>query len=147
MSERIESGACFCGAIAAELRGEPFWIAYDHDDDCRRALGSAFAVWVGYRPDQLRFTRGEPKSFSKTPGVVRSFCGDCGTSISYRDDGLADEIYLAIGFLDHPERFEPEAHAFWREKLPWLAFDDDLPRLDGYSRKRTAALGDPRDRD
>jgi hypothetical protein len=41
----------------------------------------------------------------------------------------------------------PQAHAFWREKLPWVAFDDGLPRLDGYSRVRAATVGDPRDRD
>ena len=29
MSERVETGACFCGAIAAEMHGEPFWIAVD----------------------------------------------------------------------------------------------------------------------
>ena len=84
MTARVESGACFCGAIAAELRGEPFWICYDHDDDCRRALGSPLTIWVGYRPDQVRFTRGSPRSFSKTAGVVRTFCPDCGTSSSLR---------------------------------------------------------------
>lgn len=99
MSERRETGACFCGAIAAEMTGEPFWICYDHDDDCRRAIGSPLTVWVGYRPAQVRFTRGTPKTFSRTRGVVRSFCGDCGSAIDYRDEGTPDELYLAIGFL------------------------------------------------
>ena len=105
MTERVETGACFCGAIAAELRGDPFWICYDHDDDCRRAVGGPLNVWVGYRPDEFRLTRGAPKSFSKTKGVVRTFCPDCGTSIAYRDEGLDNELYVSIGFLDHPERF------------------------------------------
>jgi Glutathione-dependent formaldehyde-activating enzyme len=83
MTEKVETGACFCGAIAAELHGDPFWICYDHDDDCRRAVGSPLSVWVGYRPDQFRLIRGAPKSFSKTKGVVRTFCPDCGTSIAH----------------------------------------------------------------
>ena len=136
MPERIETGACFCGAIAAELRGEPFWVAYDHDDDCRRALGSPMTVWVGYRPDQVRFTRGTPKTFSRTPGIVRTFCADCGTSIGYSDDRLPDEIHLSIGFLDRPERFRPQVHAFWHLKLPWIDLADDLPRMTGTSRAR-----------
>ena len=41
MHDRLEHGVCFCGAITAELRGEPFWICFDHDDDCRRATGGA----------------------------------------------------------------------------------------------------------
>ncbi|RUW29656.1 GFA family protein, partial [Mesorhizobium sp. M1A.F.Ca.IN.020.06.1.1] len=33
MEGRIETGACFCGAIAAEMQGDPFWTCFDHDDD------------------------------------------------------------------------------------------------------------------
>jgi len=146
MSGRIETGACFCGAIAAEIHGEPFWVCYDHDDDCRRAIGSPLNIWVGYRPNQFRLIRGTPKSFSRTKGVFRTFCSECGTSISYLDDGLSDELYLTIGFLDSPERFEPQAHAYWRMKLPWVDFADNLPRVDGYSRGRDPVFGDPIDR-
>jgi hypothetical protein len=88
MNSRVESGSCFCGAITAEFDGEPFWIGYDHDDDCRKAIGSPLTVWVGYRPNQFRLTRGAPKAFSKTRGVTRTFCSDCGTSIGYLDAGL-----------------------------------------------------------
>ncbi|HEX6011661.1 MAG TPA: GFA family protein, partial [Geminicoccaceae bacterium] len=105
MESRLETGSCFCGAVAAEMHGEPFWICYDHDDDCRRAVGSPINLWVGYRKDQFRLTRGKPKGFSKTKGVVRTFCPECGTSISYLDEGLGDELYVTIGFLDRPEGF------------------------------------------
>jgi hypothetical protein len=146
MSGAVETGACFCGAIAAEMRGEPFWICYDRDDDCRRAIGSPLTIWVGYRPDQFRLTRGRPKSFSKTKGIVRTLCASCGTSISYMDEGLSDELYVTIGFLDNPERFQPQEHAYWRLRLPWLDFADDLPCTDGYSRQRDPTFGDPKDR-
>jgi hypothetical protein len=145
-SVRVETGACFCGDIAAEMHGEPFWVVSDHDADCRRAIGGPLMLWVGYRPAQVRFSRGTPRTFSKTPGVTRSFCGRCGTSIGYVDDGLADEHYLAIGFFDHPERFTPQAHGYWQERLPWVAFADDLPRQSGYTRGRDAAFGTPADR-
>ncbi|SFU21312.1 GFA family protein [Mesorhizobium sp. YR577] len=145
-SARVETGACFCGAIAAEMQGEPFWICTDHDDDCRRAIGSPLTMWVGYRPRQFKLTRGKMKTFSKTTGVTRSFCGNCGTSIGYRDGGIDDEFYLTIGFFDHPERFQPEAHAYWKLRLPWVEFADRLPRIDDYSRQRDPELGNPRDR-
>jgi hypothetical protein len=146
MDNRIETGACFCGAIAAEMRGEPFWICYDHDDDCRRALGGALTVWVGYRPTEFRLIRGAPKSFSKTKGVVRTFCGNCGTSIGYSDEGLADEFYVAIGFLDSPERFKPQAHAYWKMKLPWVSVADDLPKTAACTRQREPDFGYPSER-
>jgi hypothetical protein len=103
------------------------WICYDHDADCRRATGSALVVWVGYRPEQFRVVQGNPRSFSKTRGVVRTFCSDCGTSINYLDEGIPNELYIALGFLEHPECFRPEAHAYWREKLPWIEFAEGCP--------------------
>jgi hypothetical protein len=146
MSTRIETGTCFCGAIAAEMRGEPFWICYDHDDDCRRAIGSPLTIWIGYRPSEFHLTQGVLKSFSKTKGITRTFCAECGTSIGYFDEGLGDELYLTIGFFNNPERFHPQAHAYWRMKLPWVNIGDNLPHMDGYSRRRDPALGNPVDR-
>jgi hypothetical protein len=104
MPPRRETGSCFCGAIGAEFSGEPFWINYDHDDDCRKALGSPLTIWIGYEAGQVRFTRGSPRIFSRTPGVERSFCATCGSSIGYSDTGLADELWVTIGFMDAPER-------------------------------------------
>jgi hypothetical protein len=143
---RIETGSCFCGSISAEMHGDPFWICSDHDDDCRKAIGSPLTVWVGYRPAQFRLLTGAPKKFSRTRGVLRTFCADCGTSIAYLDQGLPEELYLTIGFFDHPERFAPQAHAYWDMKLPWVEFRDDLPRVGTYSRRRDPALGNPADR-
>lgn len=143
---RHETGTCFCGGIAAVMDGEPFWICYDHDDDCRRAIGSPLTVWVGYRPGQFRLLRGTPKAFSRTPGVSRTFCPDCGSSIGYSDEGLPDEFYVTIGFFDRPEGFQPQAHAYWDMRLPWVEFGDSLPRIDRYSRTRDLKFGNPRDR-
>lgn len=139
----VATGSCFCGAVRAEMISDPFWICFDHDDDCRRAIGTPLTVWVGYRPGQVKFITGQPKSFSKTKGIVRSFCADCGTSISYMDEALNDELYVTIGFLDDPARFEPQAHAYWQMKLPWLHVDDNLPKFDEYSRSRGSRVGDP----
>ena len=142
----METGACFCGAVAAEMRGEPFWICFDHDDDCRRALGSPLAIWVGYRPDQFRLNSRDAEvvleNQRRGPNVL--------PRVRHLDQlfgpRLADELYLTIGFFDRPERFAPQAHAYWRMRLPWLDFADDLPRVDGYSRDRDPDFGDPADR-
>ena len=83
---------------------------------------------------------------SETVGVVRTFCPQCGTTIGYTDQGAKDELYLNIGFMDNPERFPPQAHAYWRLKLPWIEFSDELPHIDAYSRERNSDLGYPKDR-
>ena len=86
------------------------------------------------------------KSVHPFAGITHTFCPECGTSISYFDEGLRDELYLAIGFFDHPERFSPQAHAYWQMKLPWISFSDDLSHTEGYSRRRDPTLGNPVDR-
>lgn len=65
---RIDRGHCFCGAITAEFSGDPFWICFDHDDDCRRAIGSPLTIWIGYRPDQVHWLGPKPKT-SRKPGA------------------------------------------------------------------------------
>ena len=79
---RNEYGHCFCGTIVAEMSGEPFWICYDHDDDCRHV-----EAWLldGIPTREVRFQKGHPKGFSKTRGVTRYFCGD---PFVVMDDGL-----------------------------------------------------------
>jgi hypothetical protein len=59
---------------------------------------------------------------------------------------LGDEVYLNIGFLHHPECFRPQAHAYWRIRLPWIAVSDGRPHIDGYSRPRDPAMGNPAER-
>ena len=128
------------------MSGEPLWICYDHDDDCRRAIGSPLTIWIGYRPDQFRLTRGKPKSFSKTMGVVRTFCPDCGTSIGYADEGIPEELYVNIGFMDKPEGFPPQAHACWSQKLPWILLADDHLNEISFRIETDPALEYPADR-
>jgi hypothetical protein len=91
-------------------------------------VGGAANVWVGYQPHQVTITSGKPAVFSKTPGISRSFCSTCGTSIAYQDDGIKDELYLTLGFFDGPEGLPPSAHAYWRLRLPWVSFADTIPR-------------------
>jgi hypothetical protein len=57
-------------------------------------------VWVGYRPEQFRVVQGNPRLFSKNRGVVRTFCSDCGTSISYFDEALPSSVAEVDAILD-----------------------------------------------
>jgi hypothetical protein len=46
--------------------------------------------------------------------VRRTFCGRCGTSLTYRHDGDPDFIDVATATLDHPDEFPPTRHV-WLE--------------------------------
>ena len=79
----------------------------------------------------LRFTSGQPKEFASSPGVWRSFCGECGSPIYYRTDRRPDVIDLYAGTLSDPSALTPQGHVHAAEQLPWFEVLDDLPRYPG----------------
>lgn len=134
MTESSAEGGCLCGGIRFRVIGEPIVKAYCHCRDCRRASGAPVVAFAAYSDDKIEFVRGTPKVYSSSPGVRRSFCGDCGASLSYEADRLHDMVYLYSGLFDEPERFEPEVHGWIEQRISWLHLDDDLPRYEGTSR-------------
>ena len=132
-SERTEAGGCRCGAIRLRANGQPMSVIYCHCQDCRRSSGAHVSLFAGYRTDGVEMEQGTPKGYTSSPGVIRSFCAECGTPLSYEDERLEGEIYLHVGIFDDPELFEPEVHDWNSQKLSWLDLGDDLPRYEESS--------------
>lgn len=136
MTGRVAEGGCLCGAVRIRAEGGPLGVPYCHCDDCRRWSGAPVSVFVGYREEQVGLARGAARSYESSPGVTRSFCGECGTSLFYEDERLVGEIYLVIGVFDEPERFRPDVHSWASQRLSWLGIEDSLPRNEKSSRPR-----------
>lgn len=136
MSREEFGGGCFCGAVRIRVVGPPNGVVYCHCDDCRRWSGAPVTVFAGCSTEQVRMLGDEPEVYDSSPGTRRSFCGSCGTSFSYEDERLPGEIYLAIGILDEPERFEPQRHSWFSRRMDWLQIEDELPRSEKSSRPR-----------
>jgi hypothetical protein len=120
-------GGCLCGAVRYEVRGEIAHETLCHCTFCRRASAAPVVAWFSVRPEAFRLTKGALKSFRSSPGVVRSFCGDCGTPITYQRDGL-NEVDVTTCSLDDPESASPRDHTFARSALGWAPVEDGLPR-------------------
>lgn len=134
MSDAPHGGACRCGLIWAEMRAQPMLRLYCHCRDCRKQTGAPMMAFVVFNDSDVTWF-GTPKTF-RSGGVERSFCEHCGSQIGYRDDQLPGEIYLALGFMDEPERYPPSFHAFDKRRLPFIHLADELPRHDGFSTQR-----------
>ena len=128
MTTGRHTGGCLCGDVRFEASGPPDWVAHCHCASCRRNTGAALATFAGYTQATFAYVKGAPAQFSSSPGVARSFCARCGTSLTYEADWCAGEVHINIGTLDHPEQFSPQRHVFVGEKVPWLHIDDGLPR-------------------
>ena len=108
--------------------GSPTVIVYCHCRDCRRSSGAPVSLFAGYRAERVELPGGRPKGYESSPGVYRSFCGTCGTPISFEDERLPGETYLPVGIFEDPEVFEPEEHEWWSRRLRWFDVRDGLPR-------------------
>jgi hypothetical protein len=125
------TGRCLCGAIHYEYSGEPTLVVHCHCESCRRHTSSPVAIFVLVPRAALRFTGAQPKEFASSPGVWRSFCGECGSPISYRTDRRPDVTDLYAGTLSDPSALAPQCHVHAVEQLPWFEVLDDLPRYPG----------------
>ncbi len=116
-------GGCLCGDIRYRITGEPLVTTYCHCRTCRLACGAPAVAWVVVRHDDFTIERGAPLAFRSSPAVERTFCGRCGTSLTYREDGSAS-IDIHTATLDAPDAFPPTREIWLDHKLAWMAPND-----------------------
>ena len=121
------TGGCMCGAIRYRIATASVMVEICHCGSCRRASGAPLMAWAAYPGEGFALTSGKPVAYASSPGVVRTFCGKCGTSLTLKDERFG-EIYVALASFDAPERVVPEFHIWRSERLPWLETTDRWPR-------------------
>jgi catechol 2,3-dioxygenase-like lactoylglutathione lyase family enzyme len=118
VSEVFEGG-CLCGAVRYRATGTPSLATLCHCTSCRRAAGAPAVAWVSFPTRSFAFTQGEPVRFRSSSPVRRSFCGRCGTPLSYEHDAFPQGVDVTTASLDAPERCPPLDHTWVSERLPW----------------------------
>lgn len=127
-SEVPKIGSCRCGNARFQVTGPALLVEYCHCRSCRHTTGAPLMAWAGFARDRFSLIGGEPTSYQSSPGVIRTFCGRCGSSLTLADERFPEEIYLAIAAFDDAEAPIPEIHIWRSERLSWLETTDDLPR-------------------
>jgi len=99
------AGGCLCGALRYEAVGEPIGSGHCYCADCRRASGSGFIPFMGFKAEAVRFT-GEAREFrSKAANggdAVRNRCAQCMSLVFGGEVGKTDSYTLYAGSLDDP---------------------------------------------
>ena len=96
---RCSQGGCFCGRIRYEVTGTPFHETNCHCSICRRTTGAPFVAWFSVRPSEFRLASGEPVRFRSSAKGTRSFCGHCGTQLTFQGDDWLDEVDVTTSSL------------------------------------------------
>lgn len=137
MCKSVQSGGCRCGVVRYEVSGPPTWSAGCCCRDCARAHGTPFVAWVGFPPDRVKFLTTVPHVYVSSAGVLRGFCAECGTAISYGRDPAYDTaeplLYVAAASLDDPEAFRPTEVVWYSQRPGWFHLSGDIPMHDTVS--------------
>ncbi|GBQ20252.1 glutathione-dependent formaldehyde-activating protein [Gluconacetobacter sacchari DSM 12717] len=124
-------GGCLCGAVRYIAEGEPISSGICHCKTCRRAASAPRLPFVGMLSGGFRYTRGAPVDYTSSPGVTRSFCGRCGSPLTYRREGTPGELDVMTVSLDDPNTIRPTFHVWASEALDWDPIMGGLPSYPG----------------
>ncbi len=131
-SKPVYTGGCQCGAVRFRVEGALGSVSICHCRMCQKAFGAFYAPLATAPANSLEWTRGAPKRYRSSSHVLRGFCAECGTPLTYE---APDGIALAIGAFDDPASVAPTKQWGIEAKLPYV---DDLASL---SSDRTEADG------
>ena len=104
MSKPAEGG-CLCGAVRYRATGESLARTLCHCRSCRLASGAPSLAWVVFQSSDFAFIAESPVSFHSSPGVTRTFCGKCGTPLTYQRDAERGTIDVTTVTLDAANDF------------------------------------------
>lgn len=134
----MRDGGCLCGAVRYRVEGEPDTSGICHCETCRRAASAPTLPYAVFSSDRFAFSKGQPAEYNSSPKVTRTFCGKCGSPLTYRTADVPDRIDVMICSLDDPGSIIPSFHVWLREKVTWTQVSDGLP---AYPASRSAGLG------
>jgi hypothetical protein len=123
-------GGCFCGRVRYRVTGEPLGSAICHCVSCRKASGAQSVAWLTFPLEGFSLVSGAPAEYRSSDAVSRTFCGGCGTSLTYRHEGDPDSIDVTTASLDLPNELPPTRHIWLEDKVVWEGVNDGLPRFE-----------------
>ena len=121
-------GGCFCNAIRYHAGGKPLGVTHCHCSMCRRTSGAPVVTWATFPTAKLTITKGDPTRLESSARAVRTFCGRCGTPLTFQEHDRPETIDVTVGSMDHPNNFAPLDHTWTSSQLGWLKVDEHLPR-------------------
>jgi hypothetical protein len=135
MSSVAIEGGCLCRAIRYRLNAEPLRRSLCHCRSCRLAAGAPTVAWIIMRATDVEFTAGQPRFFQSSPGIRRSFCGQCGTSLTWQREDQTETLDFTTATLDDPGAFPPDREIWTAHRIGWESLNPSCRQYPGSSRE------------
>jgi hypothetical protein len=121
---QITQGGCLCSAIRFRISGEPAFSCICHCATCRRASAAPSVAWLTFDRSQVEFVSGTPRIYRSSQGVVRQFCGTCGSQLTYETIDSPTTIDITTASLDNPNLFPPTLEVWLEHRVVWESSDE-----------------------
>ena len=116
---QLNEGGCLCSAIRFRVSGEPVFSSLCHCASCRRASGAPTVAWLTFDRGQVEILSGTPRVYRSSQGVVRQFCGACGSQLTYETIASPATIDITTASMDNPNLFPPTLEVWLEHRLAW----------------------------
>lgn len=117
------SASCSCGALTAQVSGEPLRISVCHCLNCQRRSGSVFAAQARFARDQVVIS-GTSTGFALTGDEGSRahfhFCPVCGATVYFQTEGAEDTIAIPIGVFADPLFPAPTVSVYEERMHAWV---------------------------
>ena len=123
------TGGCHCGQIRYSVTGAATDQASCHCSICRGTTGAPFVAWFSVQRSAFRLTSGTPRRYASSARAKRTFCGNCGTQLTFEHTDFPEEVDVTTCSLDDATALPPNGHIHTSTMLPWIVLCDGLPRF------------------
>ncbi|UYY58106.1 GFA family protein [Sphingomonas sp. S2-65] len=125
----VYHGRCQCGAVRAEIRGEPAAVRECWCRQCQQLAAGGPTRNAMFRTEDVELS-GELSTFAYVAAsgntLLQSYCGVCGTPVMAQSSARPQFRTIRLGFLDVLGSVRPTM-AIWTEEAPyWALIDPDL---------------------
>ena len=123
--------SCLCGSVRWEITAEPFYAFNCHCKLCRKAHSSAFGTYRFVKTEQFNWLSDTDtiRHYRSSHLLTRSFCGTCGSVVSYPSE-QSQQFVAPAGC--HDDGKKSDCDIFVAHRAPWYDITGDLPRHDDY---------------
>jgi hypothetical protein len=125
MSDHSYTGGCHCESIRYRVETPILYAGICHCASCRRTAGAESVGWLTVEVSNYVQLAGDPVRYTSSPGVTRTFCPVCGTTLTFQNGPSSIDVTLAS--LDDPEAVPPTQESWLSHRLSWNAPNPDLP--------------------
>ena len=115
-------GSCLCGAVRYEIDGPIEHTSNCWCTMCQKQHGAASGPYANVATRALRFVQGAGMltRYASSPGVERTFCTVCGSTLTWQAEATRERIGITLGTFDTPYEGKVTRELYVEDKPGWL---------------------------